>query len=90
MAVVTEEVNKCNTGLSSQGRAKLRGFCGETAQKSTQPSPSLTRKPCTFDKNDPARNFQFRTHGIGHQAVTLMDAISIFHEEIRGIVAASA
>ena len=34
------------TGFSSQGRAKLRGFCGKTAQKSTQPSPFLTRKPC--------------------------------------------
>ena len=85
-----ERSSNTYTGFSSQGRAKLRGFCGKTALKSTQPSPSLTRKPCTFDKNDPARNFQFRTHGIGHQAVTLMDAISIFHEEIRGIVAASA
>ena len=32
---------------TSQGRAKLRVFRGKTARKSTQPSPSLTRKPCT-------------------------------------------
>ena len=36
------------TGFSSQGRAKLRVFRGKTARKSTQPSPSLTRKPCTL------------------------------------------
>ena len=35
------------TGFLSQGRAKLRVFWGKTAGKIAQPSPSLTRKPCT-------------------------------------------
>ena len=35
------------TGFSSQERAKLRVFRGKTA-RITQPSPSLTQKPCTY------------------------------------------
>ena len=34
-----------NTGFLSQGRAKLRVFDKAILQKSTQLSPSLTRKP---------------------------------------------
>ena len=34
----------CSTGFLSQGRAKLRVFCGNRTQKSMQPSPSFTRK----------------------------------------------
>ena len=36
------------TRFSSHGRAKLRVFSGATARKSTQLSPSLTRKPGTW------------------------------------------
>ena len=35
------------TGFWSQRRAKLRVFPCTMARKSTQPSLSLTRKPCT-------------------------------------------
>ena len=37
--------------LILRGGAKLRVGCGKTARKSTQPSPSLTQKPCR-DKRD--------------------------------------
>ena len=45
------------TGFSSQGRAKLSTFRNATALKSTQLSPSMTRKPCTYDKCQKLQKF---------------------------------
>ena len=47
--------------VSSQERAKLCVFHSEIAGKSTQLSPSLTRKPCTFLNLDEPRLASFRS-----------------------------
>ena len=51
-SVAVKRARAACTWFSNQGRAKLRVFCEAIARKSTQLSPSLTRKPGNIAVSD--------------------------------------